>query len=105
MAIRLLYLRGKYIPLFVCDQCGKRIEDARQALEISDATTSLKDGDMTNVFHVHKGACDQAMEAKLGPTGSNELTDHVFQLAYNVGLRQRDFTAFDQRAKMWDQLG
>ena len=71
--IRTLFYRERYVPIFVCDQCGRRIEDAGLALAINDLSMLNTDGDSTNVFHTHKGACTEALEAKLGDAGSATL--------------------------------
>jgi hypothetical protein len=105
MAIRLLYSGGRYVPIIARDACGQRIEDFRLAMEINNAVELPEEGKMTNVFHVHKGACDRALEDKLGGiTGSSELGAHLFMLAYNVRLRQKDFERLDEERGMFDQL-
>jgi hypothetical protein len=73
---------GKYRPIIACDHCGKVIDDAMNALELS---SSAREGAMAEVFYVHKGECEKAVSEKLGGMhGSEELTVHLFQLLRNT---------------------
>ena len=73
---------GRYSPAVVCDHCGSVITDAFSATAIS---SSAPDGATAQVFHVHKGACDDAVSVRLGGMhGSEELADHLVQLFKNT---------------------
>src|SRR3954465_8790304 len=78
---------GRYSPVVACDHCGLVIKDALAAMAISSAAP---EGATAQAFHVHKGACDDAMSARLGGMyGSEELAVHLPQLLKN-SLRERD---------------
>jgi hypothetical protein len=73
---------GRYSPVVVCDYCGEVIDDALAAMEVS---SRVPDGATAQAMHVHKGACDQALSAKLGGLdGSAELFDHLLELLRNT---------------------
>jgi hypothetical protein len=73
---------GRYSPVILCDYCGKLIEDAMNAMEVS---SPAPEGATAQAFHVHKGDCDQALSAKLGGlAGSEELAVHLFDLIRNT---------------------
>jgi hypothetical protein len=73
---------GRYLSVVVCDFCGVVINDALAAMEIS---SRVPEGEIAQALHVHKGACDQALSAKLGGLhGSAELSDHLFELLRNT---------------------
>jgi hypothetical protein len=73
---------GQYTPVVVCDECGGIITDAFSAMEVS---SSAPEGATAQAFHVHKGACDDAMSARLGGMhGSEELAVHLVQLLKNA---------------------
>jgi adenylate kinase len=72
---------------WVCDECGGVITDAFGATQVS---SSAPDGATAQAFHVHKGACDEAVSARLGGAcGSEELAVHLVQLLKNT-LRDSD---------------
>lgn len=86
--IAILKKNGQYGPAIICDYCGQVIDDALNANAVSSAAP--KDA-MAQVFHVHKGACDQALSAKLGGSlGSEELSTHLLELMRNA-LANSDF--------------
>ena len=69
---------GSYIPVILCDHCGQIIVDAMGAMELS---SSAPEGANAQAYYVHKGACEQAVSAKLGGMhGSDELAVHLFDL-------------------------
>jgi hypothetical protein len=84
---------GFYAPIVLCDYCNEAITDPHMALELTDHREwDPANEELIEVYHVHKDACDQAMQEKFaGQCGSTELSIHMFQLAYNVGLRPDDF--------------
>ena len=78
---------GGYRPVIVCDHCGHVIDDAMAAVAVSSAAP---EGATAQAFHVHKGACDQALSEKLGGMhGSEELAVHLLDLLRNA-LRKSD---------------
>ena len=79
--IAILKKDGQYRPVIVCDECGGVITDAFNATQIS---SSAPEGATAQAFHVHKGACDEAISARLGGMhGSEELAVHLMQLIKN----------------------
>ena len=73
---------GQYMPAVICDECGGVITDAFGAMEVS---SSAPEGANAQAFHVHKGACDEAISARLGAMhGSEELAVHLVQLLKNA---------------------
>jgi len=85
--IAILKKSGQYLPVIVCDECGSIITDAFNATQIS---SSAPEGATAQAFHVHKGACDEAISARLGGMhGSEELAVHLMQLIKNT-LRDSD---------------
>jgi hypothetical protein len=73
---------GQYESVVVCDECGAVITDAFDAVEVS---SSAPEGATAQAFHVHKGACDDAMSARLGGMhGSEELAVHLVSLLKNA---------------------
>ena len=73
---------GQYIPVVICDECGGDITDAFGAMEVS---SSAPEGATAQSFHVHKGACDDAISARLGGMhGSEELAVYLVQLLNNA---------------------
>ena len=78
---------GQYAPVLLCDECGGVITDALAASVVS---TSAPEGATAEAFYVHKGACDDALCARLGGLhGSEELAVHLIQLVENA-LRNSD---------------
>jgi hypothetical protein len=73
---------GQYVPVVVCDECGAVIADAFDAMEVS---SSAPEGKTAQAFHVHKGACDEAVSARLGGMHvSEELAVHLVSLLKNA---------------------
>ena len=83
--IAILKKDGRYIPVILCDHCGAVIDDALAAMELS---SSAPEGATAQAFHVHKGACDQALSARLGGIhGSEELAVHLVEATKSLGGR------------------
>jgi hypothetical protein len=85
--IKIVHARpGFYAPMLYCDYCKKRITDAGSAAAIT-VSHPMPEGASSDVLHVHKGDCHDAVEKKLGGTaGWEELSRHIMQLNYNVDL-------------------
>ena len=84
--IKLRIRKGRYAPVFVCDICGKQIEDT-YATAVSPKQPM--DGEFAEVLHAHKGACDDEASRRLGgetQSGWQEMSAHVVRLAANVGM-------------------
>jgi hypothetical protein len=76
--IAILKSAGRYVPVVVCDQCGRPIDDALAAVAVS---THAPEGSTAQAFHAHKGACDAALTERLGGlAGSEELSVHLIDL-------------------------
>ena len=85
--IRIEHHEGVYAPLCVCDICGKRITDARQAMALYPNPGGPGAGERVEVLHVHKGKCDTLATNSYGDDGgTDELSTHLFYLLKNVGL-------------------
>lgn len=87
MTIKLVKNNGRIVPIVYCDTCSAPIDHAASAAAVFNRIDV--DGQATTVQHVHKGACHNLAERRLGaagPTGWLELRQHVYHLAHNVGL-------------------
>lgn len=85
--IRIHYKDGRNIPVLMCDVCGTWIEDAKEGAAVF--VTPQNNGDTTDVMHVHKRACHDAAEAKLGGRAKcswQELSEHMLHLTHNTAL-------------------
>jgi len=89
MAIRYLMTEAeRFAPRIFCDQCGNPITDSSEAMAVS-AGRLEKPGDTVPCAYLHKGACDEAWQARHPTdfdTGSDELNVHLSFLVQNVGL-------------------
>lgn len=78
--------RAEWVPRFVCDVCGRWIDDALEGnaawLAPVDPTAETKD---CEVHFVHKGACDAQLQSRLEAPGWiclwEDLLDFPLQLA------------------------
>lgn len=82
------YKDGRYQPVFVCDVCHKRIEDADRAIAVNkEPNVSEEKNDMVlETFIVHRGNCDQLLQQRVGTTGCSDLDFFLYCLIRNVGL-------------------
>lgn len=76
--IKLLYsIDEGYIPVVVCDICGRRIKDGLMAAAVYQIW-DLADGDMADVLHAHLGDCQAEAETRLGgQVGWDHLSRHL----------------------------
>nr|WP_199045288.1 hypothetical protein [Dyella sp. ASV24] len=82
--IKILNKGGLTYPIFVCDVCNKKINNLGLAAAIFQR--SEIEGEVQNVLHVHKNACQDKGEKKLGGIAPwQELQDHVILLIGNSG--------------------
>jgi hypothetical protein len=80
------HIPGRYAPLLFCDTCGKRITDAGLAAAVT-VGHPVPEGESSEVLHVHKGECHDAVDRRLGrQAGWDELSRHLLHLIYNVDL-------------------
>ena len=80
--VAILKTDGRYRDVVVCDHCGRVIEDALGAMELS---SSAPEGATAQAFHVHKGACEREVSARLGGAhGSEELAVHLLRVVRNT---------------------
>ena len=89
--IKNINIKGMTGPVIYCDTCGKRIEDASRAVVL--AAEKIEEKQTSEVLYVHKGKCHDKAEAKIGSNGWQELSRHLLQLVYNVGLSIEDLEA------------
>jgi len=101
--IRIQYKRGKYCPVFVCDQCGKPITDHASGIEV--APIQAAEGELLACYHVHQGTCDEAMERRLGAVcGWEDLGVHVARLLHNTKINGKVLRDSLHRAQLLDSI-
>jgi hypothetical protein len=85
--IKIIHHRpGRYAPPLFCDTCGKRITDAGLAAAVT-VGHPIPEGESSEVLHVHKGECHDAVDRRLGrQAGWDELSRPLLHLIYNVDL-------------------
>jgi hypothetical protein len=93
-------------PVFLCDHCGERITEVKLANYVWDDKGAVP-GDVLDVYFVHKGDCDRALEARL--TGgrperlaSMELNVLLPYLASNLGVDWEEAQQHAGRMDMFD---
>ena len=91
MPIVMQRLKGKTGPIYVCDVCGKRIEDARMAWLMWDDDAVDSEGRVSEFVVAHKTTCVPIVE-KDRPTfaSSSELQSIAYQLGRNLGMSLED---------------
>lgn len=92
-------------PVLVCDECGERIENIREANVLWDAEL-LSDAEPMSAFLVaHKGTCTKLLDREAGKQLSwNEGSLFIFQLVSNVGLTAADFEELGHRQFLLEGL-
>ena len=77
---------GRKVPLLVCDSCGKRIADGRDA-SVLYQTSPASDID-AHVLFSHNGRCANELQESLGDryAGSDGLSRYLAELADAVRL-------------------
>lgn len=89
--IKILNQGGLTCPIFVCDVCNMKIDDLGLGAAIFQR--SEVEGEVQDVLHVHKNACHNKGEQKLGGIVPwQELQDHVILLIGNSGKSLADLT-------------
>ncbi len=107
--IKIQINKGKYAPVLVCDVCGGRIKDAVMATTVftdrkADGTF-MKQGELTDLVHVHKGQCFLIADRDLGGLDgalSEELRFHLLYLLHNSGMNQKKLS---ETEKMFQDFG
>ena len=99
--LRMQLKDGRYSAVLICDACEQRINDAYHA----NAVFARGSGsELLEVFHVHKGACDQRLQPRVegndGVTGAEELTTHLVHLTHNCGFPAEKLV---ERARFLDE--
>ncbi|MDV6030376.1 MAG: hypothetical protein F9B45_09770 [Phycisphaera sp. RhM] len=78
---------GRVAPIIVCDHCGEPITDAGMAVAVFT--------DDLDLFHAHKLACHNAIDAQHGidglPLPWTELGTHLALLTSNVNADPETF--------------
>jgi hypothetical protein len=64
MPIKMMQTESGAGPIVVCDQCGKRIDDASEASYIWNES-SYEPGSLHDVYFVHS-RCDEALQRQVG---------------------------------------
>lgn len=95
MPIVMRLYKGQNCPVIICDECQRRIEDAK------DGNVEFKmltgDGRDRNVVFLHKGDCTLAYEATHDGRvcwGSDELAGFVLLLGHNIRISKSDAAQF-----------
>lgn len=88
---------GRFGTIIVCDICGDMIgKDTDGAVVFRD---DAKPNEKFDVLHVHKGACLDLAEERLGErSGWQELGAHIYWLARNLEI---DPETFEQLHKLY----
>ena len=71
---------GSVGPVFICDHCGKRIDNIRMGMVKHGLIHTEPAGTATPHFIVHKGDCDRATVQSSGWT---ELKDYAIRVIAN----------------------
>lgn len=77
-----------FCPRFICDACGRTIDDYRNALYFWTKDWN-KVGDRVPMYLAHKGDCDRALEYKLSGTtymSWGEMRNLPIFLAHSMGM-------------------
>lgn len=97
--IRIWNHKGGSYPFFYCDLCQERITDPQMAMALYRDSDEYKSDEVLEVWHVHKGACDQRMGERLGGQANTrwqELTDHLLYLCFNTKLPPAELVKIDK---------
>jgi hypothetical protein len=97
----------RYADSIYCDGCGELIAEAESAhiLWFRSDTPETDDG---RCYHVHKGACDDRVEAEHGAGRMllwAPLTHHLLNLLHNTGKKtKRALAAAKDNADLWSSI-
>ena len=82
--------QGRSIPLLLCDSCGKRIVDGRDASVLYQSSSSSESD--SQVLFAHNGSCKEELQESLGDdyVASDELSRYLADLARGVHLGAGD---------------
>jgi hypothetical protein len=83
--VKTLFGSGGTYPIFVCDYCGRRIEDGKLGVYLV-ARDAHEEGNTTDTAFAHKGSCHDAIAKAGGFRGWGELSGFVIFLARNAEL-------------------
>lgn len=79
--IKILNQGGRTFPMFICDICGKPINDAKSAAVIYKKQDA---SGWSDPMYVHKGECFNEAEKMLGkPVHWEELETYIEYLVHN----------------------
>jgi len=97
--VEIKYTQDINAPFFICDVCGQRIENIKLGAAVYHGW--LKNGETSEVKHVHKGECFLMMESIWKhqgiETASDELITHLIYLLHNSGLKLSDLSEWDDK--------
>lgn len=83
--IKLLSINGAHCPVFVCDQCGERIKQAKDGMYVYYVNGDWKE-DVDSISIIHKGRCDDLFTEQNGKENQYwiELNDLIIDLVHNT---------------------
>ncbi len=96
--IRTIQKAGRDIPMLICDVCDTWIEGAGEAAAVWKRAS--KDGETSEVLHVHKRGCHAQAEHRLGGKQNcswEELGTHLLYLVGNSGLSPEQLQEIQDR--------
>lgn len=86
--------QGLLCSYFVCDECHEPITKVNAAMVAILDCFDHRLGTPFTIRHVHKGKCQQAIEARAGRSyGDLEMRDHIASLLVNIGWSKADYAA------------
>ena len=106
MPIAMQRLKGKTGPIYACDICGKRIEDAGMAWLMWDDDAADSEGRVSEFVVAHKKTCVPIVEQDRPTfTSSGELRSIAYQLGRNLGISLEDLKQEGLSNEMLGELG
>lgn len=97
--LKILSRNHRSVPLFCCGFCSSWIDDIDLGAAVFVAPNH--EGDVSETFLAHKGACHDALEAKLGAGGRSvgwqELGRYLLDALHNGGLTYEKIQEIQQR--------
>jgi hypothetical protein len=76
--------KGTVSPVFLCDACGKPIDDARQALYLMQRDAQGRP--YSEIVYTHKGPCFESLTSHEGFAYADDLTDFAITLLNRAHL-------------------
>lgn len=101
MLIGIIQSKGRSLPAFICDHCGKEIANA----DMGNYLWQGQDSIVTDIKYLHK-SCTPSYEAKLGEVeGAMELDYLLFHLLKNMGMSKEKIKRAVEKAVFLNSIG